>query len=75
MLSEESDEIADGSRIACELLAGYAARRSEFGSATAVLRGKVADLATLHAELAHGVMRYSILLEDAAAEAMPRASR
>ena len=73
LLSEESDEIADGYRIACGALAGYATQRSDFGSATAMLHRKVADLGVLHGQLAREAMQYSLLLEDAATEATPEA--
>ena len=73
LLSEESDEIAEGSRVACGSRAGYATQRSDFGSATAMLHRKVADLGVLHGQLAREAMQYSLLLEDAATEATPEA--
>lgn len=68
LLSEKIAAIADGCSTACGSLAEPATRRSELGSAVAMLRSKVAKLGALQDELARGVMRYSILLEDAATE-------
>lgn len=67
LMSEEHAALSDGCDVADAPLAAYAARRSELGSAADVLRRKVTELGALQSAAAHLVMRYSIMLEDAAA--------
>ena len=66
LVSDKCAAVGDGCDVADGSLAAYAARRCEFGSAVSTLRQKLAELGALQDEAARRVMRYSILLEDAA---------